>query len=172
MAKPYNHHSSVQGECPFWPQSHSHWTEDGQITGFSNMNGIMYVQGFVGTWSSHLYELVGHLIPKPWALLLSSPHQAPNSLHSSRKILELSLWNLGLFSLRSPALQSTFQIIPRVFGRLGVRPLWLRPLEFLHTKLIKRCLYEAGFVHKGTVMLQQKRTYPKLVPQGWKYRIV
>lgn len=128
-------------------------------------------------------RVCGHLIVTPvWAcwtsysktmgITIEFPHQAPNSLHSSRKILELSLWNLGLFSLRSPALQSTFQIIPRVFGRLGVRPLWLRPLEFLHTNLIKRCLYEAGFVHKGTVMLQQKRTYPKLVPQGWKYRIV
>lgn len=102
--------------------------------------------------------------PKTMGITIEFPHQPPNSLHSSRKNFEVCLWNLGLFSLRRPDSQSAFQIILRVFDRLGVRPLWRRPLEFLHAELIKPCLYEAGFVHRGTVVLEQKRTFSKLVP--------
>lgn len=36
-------------------------------------------------------------------------------------------------------------------------------LEFPHTKLVTPRLYGAGFVHRSTVMLEQKRVFSKLV---------
>lgn len=80
---------------------------------------------FVDTSPSHLYELVGHLIPKPWALLWSFPipllsiiilHSSSKAFH---KILEGVYGNLCPFcevrywcQMRRPGSQSMFPFIP------------------------------------------------------------
>lgn len=58
------------------------------------------------------------------------------------------------------------QFITKVFSRDGVRVL-CKLLKFLHTKPVKLCLYGAGFVHRGTVMLEQKKknSCPELLAQ-------
>ena len=68
-----------------------------------------------------------------------------------------------------PGSQSAFQFIPKVFDGVQVRALF-RPVKLFHTDLHKPFLYESRFVHG--VMLKQKKTFPKLLPQSWKHRIV
>lgn len=58
-----------------------------------------------------------------------------------------------------------------VFQIVAVRALY-RLLEILHINLIMPHIYGAGFICRETVVLEQKRAYPKLLPQGWKHIIV
>lgn len=50
-----------------------------------------------------------------------------------------------------PGVQGTFQFIAKVFSRVEVRPLCY-PLKFLHTRLVKPCLYGVGFVHLNSIL--------------------
>ena len=70
-----------------------------------------------------------------------------------------------------PGSQMPFQFIPKVFDGVEVRAL-CRPVKFFHTDLDKPLPYGSRFVHRGIVMLKQKRAFPKLLPQSWKHRIV
>ena len=70
-----------------------------------------------------------------------------------------------------PGSQSAFQFISKVFDGVEVWAL-CRPVKFFHTDLDKPFLYGPRFVREGIVMLKQERTFPKLLPQSWKYRIV
>lgn len=95
-----------------------------------------------------------------------------NSLPSSGKIFHksVSAENLYLFSqknysdvrhwcwMRKYGLHSELQLIPKGFNRVEVRtPCSL--LGFLHTRLVKPCLYWPDFVHRGTVMLKQGKGF-------------
>lgn len=52
---------------------------------------------------------------------------------------------------------------------VGLRSeLFVGLFEFLNTRLVKPCLYGAGFTHRGTVIREPKRAFPELLPQGWK----
>lgn len=53
-----------------------------------------------------------------------------------------------------------FQFITKLFSRVEVRAL-CRPPVFLHKKLVKPCLYEPSFVHRDTVLLEQKKAFIK-----------
>ena len=66
---------------------------------------------------------------------------------------------------------TVFQFITKVFDEVEVRVL-CRPVKFFHTDLDKPFLYGPSFVHRGIVMLKQKRAVCKLLPQSWKHRIV
>ena len=59
-------------------------------------------------------------------------------------------------------------VIAKEFSGGEVRAL-CGPLKFLHTKLIKLCLYGPHFGHWGTVMLEQERA--QLFPQSWNHII-
>ena len=56
---------------------------------------------------------------------------------------------------------------PKVFDGVEVRVL-CRPVKVFHTKLTQPW---PCFMHWGSVMLEQKRAFPKLFPQSWKHRI-
>ena len=58
-----------------------------------------------------------------------------------------------------------------MFDKVEVRAL-CKPVKFIHTDLGKPFLYGPRFVHRGIVMLEQERTFPKLLPQSWKHRIL
>ena len=58
-----------------------------------------------------------------------------------------------------------------VFDGVEVRAL-CGPVKFFHTYFDKPFLYGHRFVHVGIVLLQQERAFSKLLPQGWKHRIV
>ena len=64
-----------------------------------------------------------------------------------------------------------FQFIPKVFDGVEVRALCM-PGKFLHTDLDKMFLYGPHLVHEGIVIMKQERSFPKLLPQSWKHRIV
>lgn len=70
-----------------------------------------------------------------------------------------------------PGSQMVFQFIPKLFSRVEFRAL-CRALEFLHAKLVKPWLYGAGFEHRGTVILKQKKGFSKVLPRGCKSTIV
>jgi hypothetical protein len=58
-----------------------------------------------------------------------------------------------------------------VFDAVEVRALcW--PVKYFHINLNKYFLDGPCFVHGGIVMLKLERTFPKLLPQSWKHRIV
>ena len=63
-----------------------------------------------------------------------------------------------------PSSKSKFQFIPKVFDKVKVRAL-CRPVKFFYTDLDKPFLYGLCFVHRGIVMLIQKRAFPNL-PQN------
>ena len=64
-----------------------------------------------------------------------------------------------------------FQFVPELSDEVEVRAL-SRSVKFFHTDLNKPFLNGPCFVHRGIVMLKQERSFPELLPQSWKHRIV
>ena len=64
-----------------------------------------------------------------------------------------------------PGLQATLQLIPKLFSGFEIRAM-CRPLEFRYSKLIKPCLCAARVMHRGKVMMEWYRAFPKLLPQS------
>ena len=130
------------------------------------------------TWPKVCRHLLfQHLIPKSWALIWSwSPLCCDNSQNSSGKafheMLEHCCGELLPFSHKSISV-----------GQLGLARSWrynysqrcsmgCRSVNFFHTDLDKPFLCGPRFVHGGIIMLKQERAFHKLLPQGWKHRIV
>jgi hypothetical protein len=65
------------------------------------------------------------------------------------------------------ALQSAFQLIPKVFDGVEVSSLEATVM-FFHTDIDKPLLYGPRFVNGGILMLKQETG----LPQSWKHRIV
>ena len=80
----------------------------------------------------------------------------------------LLFWEGSLHILKCVSL---LKFIPDVLDVVEVRAL-CGPVKFCHTKLTQPCLYGPCFVHWGRVLLEQKRAFPKLLPQSWKHRIL
>jgi hypothetical protein len=60
----------------------------------------------------------------------------------------------------SSGAQLVFQFIPKVFDGVEVRAL-CRPVKFFLTDLDKPFMYGPRFVPEATVMLKQKKAFPK-----------
>ena len=74
---------------------------------------------------------------------------------SLKSICEVRRWCW----LRTPGWQWTFLPCPVVLSRFEVRAL-CRPIRFLHTMLIKPCLYGPYFARKGTATREEQRSSP------------
>lgn len=70
--------------------------------------------------------------------------------------------------IKRPGSQSAFQIMPKVCNRVKVRPL-CRPLEFLHTIIVKLFCYA---LCKGAQSCWNRKGPSPNLSQGWKCTIV
>lgn len=123
---------------------------DGEMAAFYNpvliITASLFWKGFLHDFGLCLWEFV--------------PIQSKGHLCGQALILNEKSW-----------LAIDFQFIPKVFSGVEVNTR-CRLLGFLHTKFIKPCVYGPHFVHRGTVMMGQERTFSKLLPQVWKHTVV
>ena len=129
--------------------------------------------------------LVEHLIPKSWALILSlSPPFAAITSSTLLRRRSTRCWNIAagtciLFnsatkaSVRSATVR--FAVGVSIHSKdvrwVEVRAL-CRQVKFFHTNLDKPFLYGPRCKHGCIFMLNQERSFPKVLPQSWKHSFV
>ena len=138
------------------------------------------------TWPKicgHLpYESVGHPISEPWAWIWSRPPPHFAAVTASTRLGRLStrFWSVSVGNLCPFSRKTICKVrhwccdwrynFSQRFS-VGLRSVVCAGLSSSSTTNLSNhappCL-----VHRGTVMLEQERDFPKLFPQSWKHTIV